>query len=71
MPGPVTSKGDDTRTKRCFVEQFLYLDGTSAWTIFRDISAPIFDLLVTETYCYASQKNEFLFTVASRKFKNL
>ena len=61
MPGTTKSKEDDARAWRCFVEQFPDLDGTSAWNIFRDISALIFDLLVVETIRYANQKNARLF----------
>ena len=48
-----------------FVEQFPDLGWTSAWNTFRDISAPIFDLLVIENNRYASQKKNHLFTVSS------
>ena len=45
------------------VEQFLDLGEASARDIFRDISAPIFDLLVIQTNHYASQKNfSFVYT---------
>ena len=62
MPDPITSKEDDAKPRRCFVEQFLDLDGISEWNIFRDISAPIFDLLLIETNRYGSLKNYHLFT---------
>ena len=61
-PDRLTSKEGDTRARRCFVEQFLDLDRTSAWNILRENSTPIFDLLVIETNRYASQKNDHLFT---------
>ena len=70
MPDHTTSKEDNARARRCFVEQFPDLDGTSAWNIFRDISAPIFDLLVNETNRYASQNNDSLFTVSSLDIQN-
>ena len=65
IPDPIISKEDEARARRCFVEWLLDLDGTPGWNIFRDISAPIFDLLVNETNRYASQKNDHLFTVSS------
>ena len=71
MPDPITSKEDDTRARRCFVEQFPDLGETSASNIFRDISAPTFDLLVIETNRYAIQKNEHLFTVSSMEIQKL
>ena len=52
----ITSKEGDARARRCFAEQFSDLDGTSTWNIFRDISAPIFDLLVSEINRCAGQK---------------
>ena len=55
IPDPIISKEDEARARRCFVEWLLDLDGTPGWNIFRDISAPIFDLLVIETNRYASQ----------------
>ena len=55
MSDPASSKEDDARARSCFVEQFLDLDGTSAWNNFRDIFTPIFDLPVTETKRYARQ----------------
>ena len=71
MPDPITWKEDDARAGRCFVEQFPDHDGTSALNIFRDISAPIFDLLVIETNRYASQKNDHSFTVSSSEIQKL
>ena len=71
MPDPITSKEDDARAKRCFVEQFSDLDWTSALNIFRDISAPIFDLPVIETNHYASQKNDHSFTISSSEIQEL
>ena len=61
MPDPITSKEYVARARRCFVEQFLDLDGTSAWNFFRDISAPIFDLPVIETNRYALKKLSFVY----------
>ena len=65
MPDHTKLKENDARAKRCFVGQFPDLDGTSAWNISRNISAPILDLLVIETNRYASQKNDQLCTVSS------
>ena len=62
MSDPASSKEDDARARSCFVEQFLDLDGTSAWNIFRDSSASTFDLLLIKTNHYASQKNDHMFT---------
>ena len=52
-----------------FFEKFPGLDGISAWNIFRDISAPIFDLLVIETNRFASQENYHLITVSSSEIQ--
>ena len=69
MAVPITSKEDDARARRCFVEQFTDLDGTSAWNVFKDISALIFGLLVIEINHYASQKNDHLFTFSSSEIQ--
>ena len=69
MSDPITSNKDGARARRCFVDQFPVLDVTCAWNIFRDIFAPMFDLLVIETKRYARQNNDTLFTVSSSKFQ--
>ena len=61
----IISKEDDASARRCFVEQFPDLDGTSASNIFRDISASIFDFQVIDINRYASQNNDHLLTVSS------
>ena len=66
----ITSKEDDARATRCFVEQFPDLDGTYARNNFRNISTPVFDLLVIKTILYASQKNYNLFIVSFSKIQN-